>query len=141
MKKISEKELHVRARNIVLLVALTLAFAALSPVHAVAETLSWDAVTTYSDGSAVGAAPVTYTAVWSPSSSLASPTTLASSVSTTSTTFSIATAGMPRGSTIYFGVRATVNGVTSAYSSALQWAVPAVVPTLSPSSPRNLRIQ
>lgn len=132
----------MKARNIALLVALILALATLSPVHALAETLSWNAVTTYTDGSAIGTTPVTYTAVWSTNSSLASPTPLASSVSTTSTTFSIATAGMPRGTTVYFGVRSTVNGVTSAYSSALPWAVPTVAPTtLPPSSPTNLRIQ
>jgi hypothetical protein len=48
---------------------------------------------------------------------------------------------MPRGSTIYFGVRATVNGVASAYSSALPWSVPTITPTLTPSSPSNLRLQ
>lgn len=131
----------MRARNIVLLVALLLAFATLAPVHALAETLAWNAVTTYTDGSAVGTAPVTYTAVWSTSSSLSSPTTLASSISTTSTTFSIAAAGMPRGTTIYFGVRASMNGVASAYSSSLSWNVPQVTPTLTPSSPTNLRLQ
>lgn len=101
-----------------------------------AETLSWNAVTTYTDGSAIAPASVTYTAVWSTSSSLTSPTTLASATSSVSTTFNITTAGMPRGSTIYFGVKATVGGVDSAYSSALSW----LVPTLSPSSPGNLRV-
>lgn len=102
-----------------------------------AETLSWNAVTTYTDGSSIGTTPVTYTAVWSTSSSLTTPTTLASGTSSLSTTFSIGTAGMPRGSTIYFGVKSTVGGVDSAYSTALSWAVP----TLAPSSPGNLRIQ
>ncbi|NJD62545.1 MAG: hypothetical protein FIA93_07480, partial [Deltaproteobacteria bacterium] len=125
----------MKARNIVLPAVLILAFAALSPVRALAETLAWDAVTTYTDGSSIGSTPVTYTAVWSTSSSLASPATLAASISATSTAFSIATAGMPRGSTVYFGVRATVNGVTSSYSSAMAWAVPAIAPTLTPSSP------
>ncbi|HEY7527914.1 MAG TPA: hypothetical protein VH660_02085 [Candidatus Deferrimicrobiaceae bacterium] len=131
----------MKARNGALSVALILAFATLFPVPAPAETLSWNAVTTFSDGSAIGSAPVTYTAVWSTSASLASPTTLAASTSTTSTTFSIETAGMPRGSTVYFGVKATVNGVASTYSSALPWGVPTVVSTLPPSYPRNLRIQ
>ncbi|MBI5575832.1 MAG: hypothetical protein HY896_05660 [Deltaproteobacteria bacterium] len=102
-----------------------------------AETLSWDAVTTYTDGSAVGSATVTYTTVWSTSSSLASPNTLATGASSTSVTFNVSTAGMPRGSTIYFGVRATVGGVNSSYSAPLSWAVPA----FTPSSPVNLRIQ
>jgi hypothetical protein len=120
-------------------VILSLAFAlviAASPLLAHAETLSWNAVTTYTDGSAI-TAPVTYTAVWSTSSTLASTTTLASSISTLSTTFNVTTAAMPRGSTIYFGVRATVGGVNSAYSAPLSW----LVPTIAPSSPGNLRVQ
>jgi hypothetical protein len=131
----------LKARSGVLSVALILAFATLSPVPAPAQTLSWDAVTTFIDGSAVGSAPVTYTAVWSTSANLASPATLAASIATTSTTFSIDTAGMPRGGTVYFGVKATVNGVASTYSSALPWSVPAVASTPPPSYPRNLRIQ
>lgn len=123
-------------RKIVMLsLSLSLAIAAF-PLLARAETLSWNAVTTYSDGSAI-ASPVTYTAVWSTSSSLASPTTLASSTSTTSTTFNVTTAAMPRGSTIYFGVRATVGGASSAYSTPLSW----LVGTLAPSIPGNLRLQ
>ena len=106
------------------------------PLLSHAETLSWNAVTTYSDGSAI-TSPVSYSAVWSTSSSLASPTTLASSISSTSTTFNITTAAMPRGSTIYFGVRATVGGVNSAYSTSLSW----LVGTLAPSIPGNLRLQ
>ncbi len=106
-------------------------------IAAQAETLSWNAVTTYTDGSSIGTTPVTYTAVWSTSSSLTTPTTLASATSSTSTAFNIGTAGMPRGSTIYFGVKSTVGGVDSAYSTALSWLVPA----LAPSSPGNLRVQ
>jgi hypothetical protein len=131
----------MKAGNTIGLFVLLLAIATLSPVNAQAETLSWDAVTSYTDGSAISPAPVTYTAIWSTSANLASPTTLAASTSATSTAFSIAAAGMPRGSTVYFGVRATVNGVASAYSSAFSWVVPAVVPSLVPSSPRNLRLQ
>jgi len=106
-------------------------------VAAQAETLSWSAVTTYTDGSSVGSAAVTYTAVWSTSSNLGSPTALASSISGTSTAFNVTTAGMPRGSTVYFGARATVGGVDSALSTPLSW----LVPSISPSSPANLRLQ
>ena len=105
-------------------------------IGAQAETLSWNAVTTYTDGSSIGTTPVTYTAVWSTSSSLTSPTTLVSATSSLSTTFTIGTAGMTRGSTIYFGVKSTVGGVDSAYSTGLSW----LVPTLAPSSPSNLRV-
>ena len=127
----------MKAKRTALLFAFVLAFVVVSPFVAQAETLSWSAPTTYTDGSSIGSATITYTAVWSTSSSLASPTTLASLISVTSTTFNITTAGMTRGTTIYFGVRATVAGVNSAYSSALSW----LVPTLAPSAPGGLTIQ
>ena len=127
----------MKAKRTALLFAFVLAFVVVSPLVAQAETLSWSAPTTYTDGSSIGSATITYTAVWSTSSSLTSPTTLASSISGTSTTFNVTTAGMTRGTTIYFGVRATVGGVNSAYSSALSW----LVPTLAPSAPGGLTIQ
>ena len=126
----------MKAKRIILSLALA-TIIVVCAAGAYAETLSWNAVTTYTDGSSIGTATVTYTAVWSTSSSLTSPTTLVSGTSSTSATFSIGTAGMPRGSTIYFGVKATVAGVDSAYSTALSWSVP----SLTPSSPGNLRVQ
>jgi hypothetical protein len=52
---------------------------------------------------------------------------------------------MPRGTAIYFAVRATVGGVNSAYSSPLSWNVPtgpAPPPApKTPASPNNLRVQ
>ncbi len=122
-------------KAVILSLAFALAIAAF-PLFANAETLSWNAVTTYTDNSPI-TAPVTYTAVWSTSSTLATPVTLATSISTTSTTFNVTTAAMPRGSTIYFGVRATVGGVNSAYSTPLSW----LVPSIAPSTPGNLRVQ
>lgn len=127
----------MKGKKTTLLFALVMAIVAVVPLAAQAETLSWTAPTTYTDGSSIGTATITYTAVWSTSSSLTSPTTLASSISATSTTFNITTTGMTRGSTVYFGVRATVGGVNSAYSSALSW----LVPTVSPSPPGGLSIQ
>jgi hypothetical protein len=62
---------------------------------------------------------------------------LGTSTTSTSKAFNTTTEAMPRGSTIYFGVRATVGGVDSAYSAPLSW----VVPTIAPSSPGNLRVQ
>jgi hypothetical protein len=127
----------MKAKRFTLLFALAMAIVAAGPLAAQAETLSWTAPTTYTDGSLIGTATKTYMAVWSTSSSLTSPTTLVASTSTTSTTFNVTTAAMPRGTTIYFGVRATVGGVNSAYSTALSW----LVPTLSPSAPGGLSIQ
>jgi hypothetical protein len=43
---------------------------------------------------------------------------------------------MPRGSTIYLGVRAIVGGVSGAYST-VSWLVPGLVP----GPPTNLRVQ
>ena len=126
----------MKAKRIILSLALATSILVCA-AGARAETLSWNAVTTYTDGSSIGSATVTYTAIWSTSSSLTSPTALASGTSSTSATFSIGTAGMPRGSTIYFGVKSTVAGVDSAYSTALSWNVP----NLTPSSPGNLRVQ
>ncbi len=127
----------MKGKRTTVLVALVLAILAAGPLAARAETLSWTAPTTYTDGSSIGSATITYTAVWSTSSSLTSPTTLASSISGTSTTFNVTTAGMTRGTTVYFAVRATVGGVNSAYSSPLSWLVPA----LAPSAPGGLSIQ
>lgn len=125
----------MKAKRVILSSVLVVAIV-ICASFAQAETLAWNAVTTYTDGSSIGSATVTYTAVWSTSSSLTSPTTLVSATSSTSTTFSISTAGMPRGSTIYFGVKATVASVDSAYST-LSWAVP----NLAPSAPGSPRIQ
>jgi len=127
----------MKAKRITLLFALVMAILAAGPLAAQAETLSWTAPTTYTDGSSIGSATITYMAAWSTNLSLTSPTTLVSSTSALSTTFNVTTAAMPRGSTIYFGVRATVGGVNSAYSAALSW----LVPTLSPSAPGGLSIQ
>jgi len=126
----------MKAKCIILALAIVLGGIAWS-IPAQAETLSWNAVTTYTDGSGLGAASVTYTPVWSTSSSLASPTALGTATASTSKAFNITTEAMPRGSTIYFAVRATVGGVASAYSSPLSW----MVPTVAPSSPGNLRVQ
>lgn len=127
----------MKNKSVIAAAAFLLVLATAGPFVAWAETLSWSAPTTYTDGSSIGSATITYTAVWSTSSSLSSPTTLASSISGTSTAFNITSAGMPRGSTIYFGVRATVGGVNSAYSSPLSW----LVPSLTPSAPSSLSIQ
>ncbi len=127
----------MRKGTAIAIAAFLAVLAVAGPSPAGAETLSWSAPTTYTDGSAIGSATITYTAVWSTNSSLSSATTLASSISATSTTFNITSAGMPRGSTIYFGVRATVGGANSAYSSPLSW----LVPTLTPSPPSSLSIQ
>lgn len=114
----------------------TVLFVLLCYSYGQAETLAWNAPTTYTDGSAIGTAAVTYTARWSTSLSLTNPHTLASAISGLSTTFNVDTEGMVRGSTIYFGVYATVATANSA-DGTLLWVVSYKVPT----APGNLRIQ
>ena len=125
-------------KPIILLFAFLLAIAA-TAVTAQAETLSWNAVTTYTNGTSIGSATVTYQAYWSTSSNLTNLQTLGSSGTATSRTFNVDSAGMQRGSTVYFTTKATVNGVDSALSSSLSWNVPAATPPV-PSAPSNLRM-
>lgn len=114
---------------------VALAFVA-TAVAAQAETLSWNAVTTYTDGTSVGTATVTYQAYWTTSSSLTSLTPIGAATTSTSRAFAVETEGMPRGSIIYFTCKATVGGVDSGLASALSWNVP----SKAPSAPGNLRI-
>lgn len=123
---------------IILLFAFLLALAG-AAVTAEAETLAWNAVTTYTDGSSIGSATVTYTAYWSTNSNLTNLHTLGSSGTSTSRSFDVDSAGMPRGATVYFATKATVAGVDSALSSSLSWNVPAGT-TPVPSAPTNLRM-
>jgi hypothetical protein len=109
-------------------------------IAAQAETLSWGAVTTYTDGTSIGSTTVTYQAYWSTSSGTNGLTALGSSTTSTSVAFNIDTAGMPRGQTIYFRCRATVAGVNSAYSASLSWAVPAAA-AKTPTAPGNPHLQ
>jgi len=104
-----------------------------------AETLSWSAVNTYTDGTSIGGATVTYQAYWSTSTGTSGLNPIGSSTTSTSRTFNVDTEVMPRGQTIYFRSRATVAGSNSAYSSAFQWAVPAATPKV-PSAPSNLQM-
>ncbi|NNF83774.1 MAG: hypothetical protein HKM29_01295 [Deltaproteobacteria bacterium] len=123
---------------IIILFAFLLAVAA-TAVTAQAETLSWNAVTTYTDGTSIGGATVTYRAYWSTNSNLTNLDTLGSSTTSTSRSFSVDNENMPRGSVIYITVRATVNGTDSALASPLSWNVPAATANV-PSAPTNLRM-
>lgn len=126
----------MRAKTIAAVFAFLLVAAALAAGTANAETLSWNAVTTYTDGSSVGSATVTYQAYWSSSSSLTNLHSLGSSTTSTSSSFSVDSVGMPRGSIVYLSVKATVGGVDSQMAAPLSWNVPAK----TPSAPTNLRM-
>jgi hypothetical protein len=106
-------------------------------LNARAETLAWNAVTTYTDGTSIGTATVTYRAFWSTSSTLSSLAEIGASGSGTTRTFNIDTETMPRGTIIYLTSRAIVGGVESANAAALSWNVP----TKAPSAPTNVRMQ
>ena len=88
-------------------------------IAAQAETLAWNAVTTYTDGSSIGTATVTYRAFWSTSSSLTSLTEIGSAGTALSKTFVVDTAGMTRGTTVYFTARSIVGGVESSNAPAM----------------------
>ena len=105
------------------------------PLTAWSATLSWDAVTTYTDGSAISGA-VTYQPFWATDAALTTQHNLGSAIAGTSVPFSIDTEGMPRGSSVYFSVRAIASGVASANANPLSWPVP----NKAPSAPGNLRI-
>ena len=99
-----------------------------------AETrqVSWDPVTTYSDGTLIepGKA-VGYTIYWSadPALSAGSLRELVSNQSGTSATFDPDTSGMARGQTIYVTAKSVLStGEESILSAAVQWVVPLKVP-------------
>ena len=128
----------MRRKPITVVLVFLLAIGAMAAV-AQAETLSWSAVSTYTDGTSIGSATVTYQAFWSTTSGTSGQNSIGSSGTSTSRTFNVDTEGMPRGQTIYFRSRATVAGVNSAYSAAIQWSVPAAA-TKVPLAPSNLQI-
>ena len=106
-------------------------------IAAQAETLAWNAVTTYTDGSSIGTATVTYQAYWTTNSNLTGLTALGTSGTALTRTFNVDTELMPRGSIIYLTSKATVNGTDSALATPLSWNVP----TKAPAPPGNLRMQ
>lgn len=105
------------------------------PLTAWSETLSWNATTTYTDGSPISGT-VTYQPFWATDAALTTQHNLGSAISGTSIPFSVDTEGMPRGSSVYFSVRAIASGVASANANPLSWPVP----NKAPSAPGNLRI-
>ena len=122
-----------------LVAILALAFAAV-PAFAETYTVSWNPVTTYSDGSAFEAGKtVTYTVYWTTDSTLsaASLKPIASSTAATSGTFDPTVAGMTRGNTVYLTVKSILNtGEESALAAGVAW----VVPKKTPGTPGGTKI-
>ena len=99
------------------------------------RTVSWTAVTTYTDGTPIETArTVTYDIFWTTDAGLSSASlrTVASSTAQTTATFDPDVQGMPRGQTIYFTGDAVLNtGERSALASPYPWSVP-LAGTLAP---------
>ncbi len=100
------------------------------PAFAETRTISWNPVTTYTDGTPIEAGKtVRYSAYWTTDPGLGSLRTIGTSLSTTSTTFDPGVQGMTRGGTVYFTAKDVLNtGEESALSPALSWVVPIVTP-------------
>ena len=111
------------------------------PAFAETRTISWGAVTTYTDGTPIEAGKtVTYTAYWTTDPGLGSLRTIGTSLATTSTTFDPDAQGMTRGGTVYFTVKALLStgGEASALSPPYPWVVALATPT--PAAPKNIGI-
>jgi len=108
------------------------------PASAETRTISWAAVTTYTDGTPIEAGKtVSYTAYWTADPGLGSLHTIGTSLVTTSTTFDPDVQRMTRGGTVYFTTKAVLStGETSALSPAFTWVVPLATPAKTvPSAP------
>lgn len=125
----------------ILLIASALANSALAETR----TLSWDPVTTYTDGTPIESGKtVKYTVCWSNDPWLAADTlrTLVSSTTTNFATFDPASQKMSDYNTIYFSVKSVLStGEESAFSDVLPWdPPPATVSPGVPMAPSNLGI-
>jgi len=100
------------------------------PAFAETRTISWDPVTTYTDGTPIEAGKtVSYSAYWTTDPGLGSLHTIGTSLAATSTTFDPDVQGMTRGGTVYFTTKVVLNtGEASALSPAYSWVVPVVTP-------------
>ncbi len=95
--------------------ALGIFLAACRIASAATHTISWSPATTYTDGTAISGATVTYSLYWSTSSSLSSVNTIATGRSGSG----------PSGGGYFAMKTALSTGAVSGYSTALSWSVPA----------------
>jgi hypothetical protein len=96
------------------------------PAFAETRTISWNPVTTYTDGTPIEAGKaITYSVYWTTDPGLGSLHAIATSLATTSTTFDPDLQGMPRGGTVYFTAMDVLStGERSALSPSVAWVVP-----------------
>jgi hypothetical protein len=113
------------------------------PGHGNAEsrTISWVAVTSYADGTAIEPGKtVSYDIFWSADAGVTpgSIQPIATSISQSSTTFDPDFLGMPRGQTVYLTGEAVLNtGERSSLAPAYPWNVPTLI-NLSISGPSSV---
>ena len=115
----------------------TLATSALAETR----TISWGAVTTYTDGTPIEAGKtVNYLAYWAADPGLGTLHPIGTSITTNSTTFDPDVQGMTRGATVYFTIKTVLgtSGEASALSPAYPWVVALSTPT--PAAPKNIGI-
>ena len=107
------------------------------PAFAEPRTISWNPVTTYTDGTPIEAGrTVRYFAYWTTDPGLGSLHTIVAGITTTSTAFDPDVQGMTRGGTVYFTAKAVLNtGEESALSPAYAWLVPVVTSPPPPPPP------
>jgi len=124
-----------KGTKVLLWIGIAAALAA--PAFAETRTVSWDPVTTYTDGTPIEAGKtVTYSAYWTTDPALGSLRTIGTSLAATSTTFDPDVQGMPRGGTVYFTAKAVLNtDEESVLSPAFPWVVPTVTTTPPPLKP------
>jgi len=125
-----------------LLMAIAILLAAIPSAFAETQTISWDPVTTYTDGTPIEAGKtVNYTAYWTTDPALGSLHTIGTSIATTSTTFDPGVQGMTRGGTVYFTAKAVlstseVSALSPGYALVVPLDTPAPAPaTRAPSAP------
>ncbi len=101
------------------------------PAFAETRTISWAAVTSYTDGTPIEAGKtVSYSAYWTTDPGLGSLHTIGTSLAAASTTFDPGVQGMTRGGTVYFTVKAVLNtGEVSALCPGYAWVVPPATPS------------
>jgi hypothetical protein len=130
---------HRSRKGIYVIIILAITSAPFT-LPAMGETLSWNAVTTYTDDTPIAPATVTYQAYWTTDSTLSTDLEeIGESTTSTSKNFDVDTEEMPRGTVIYFTCICIVGGVNSDLATPLSWTVPTST-SKGPSPPIHLRL-